>query len=632
MTQQFDPLEIENPEFVATAIKQRVRNIIRSYNHPADILAEPIQNAVDEVEEAVRTKAIERGQVVTIDCNHGTVKIADNGRGISIDDIKRLLAPDMTDKAELFRVGRSRGHKGVGLTFLTYGFNYFHIESRTSKEHYSVKMRNSRRWIEDVAIATVPQATLKPLSDRQGSLRHSGTIVTIQVDNETEPKDLFRTFSSIEYSRSVIEAQTAIGVFPTSQDPSAVFDAQLTYLSKNGTSTSATLSTTYRFPHRDIKKGIRTFDVGSYLANSPPTTPPLSLRSKHQAVFRFYSTEELIRLLEGRTVEGDAIASSAELFALLTKHNVTAYGLAGYGAEYKTIISESWHVPVNRKLIAPSIRVATDGMISSWQRDLSLSHRGFNVERIWIVTHLQHVEPDLGRKDYPPEILELLRLIEDPIANDIAKQGEPFLLPASRSGKAIDTDDPREKAAKRRTEDFPYELPSHLPTLRYATAPTEEQDVLALFNELRGLGLLTMYVPVFFSGDYAYDSYLEYHSELLADDLRYLLGVNDAGLTKRQREGVAEFKFLGNDIIDDIVKGIKEWADIRWLVCWIVKTGSLKKSGQVLDVVEADVHAVEYSGVTHIATLESGGDKVVHVIALSDFLKRLQASKPSATE
>ena len=196
-------------------------------------------------------------------------------------------------------------------------------------------------------------------------------------------------------------------------------------------------------------------------------------------------------------MEGDAITSSAELFALLRKHSVSAHGLAAYGAEYKKIIAESWHVPINRKLIAPSIRVATDGMISSWQRDLSLSHRGFNVERIWIVTHLHQVEPDLGRKDYPPEILELLGLIEDPIANDVAKQGEPFLLPASRSGKPIDTDDPLEKASKRRKEDFPFTLPSHLPAVRYATAPTEEQDVVALFNELRGLGLLSMYVPDF---------------------------------------------------------------------------------------------------------------------------------------
>lgn len=618
---------------MATAIKQRVRNIIRSYNHPADILAEPIQNAVDEVEEAVRIKAILKGHVyVTIDCNHGTITIADNGRGISVDNIKRLLAPDMTDKAELFREGRSRGHKGVGLTFLTYGFNYFQIESRTPNDHYSVEMRNSRTWVEDAAVLAVPQASLQTLQDNEGVLRHTGTVVTIQVDSQTEPKDLFRTFASLEYSRSVIEAQTAIGAYPTQQTSHAVFDARLNYLSKDGTSTSTDLSTTYRFPHRYIKKGIKTFDVGAYLADSPGTTPPLSLRSKHQAVYRFYSTDDLIKLLEGRTVEGDAIASSAELFALLRKHNVTAYGLAAYGAEYKKIISESWHVPINRKLIAPSMRVATDGMISSWQRDLSLSHRGFNVERIWIVTHLQHVEPDLGRKDYPPEVLELLGLIEDPVANDIAKQGAPFLLPASRSGKPIDTDDPREKATKRRADDFPYQLPGHLPSVRYAAAPAEEQDVVALFNELRGLGLLSMYVPVFFSGDYAYDSYLEYHSEYIAENLQWLLGANDAGLTKRQREGVGEFKFEASDIIDDIIKDTKEWADIRWLICWTAKSGSTTKGGELLEIVEAEPDAVDYSAVTHHATLESGGTKVVQVIALSPFLMRLQTSVPPAAE
>ena len=159
-------------------------------------------------------------------------------------------------------------------------------------------------------------------------------------------------------------------------------------------------------------------------------------------------------MLAGKA-EGDLLSADAEVEALLRKHKVSAYALAGYGAPYKATLAESWSVPTNRRLVAPSIRVATDGMISSWQRDLSLSHRGFNVERIWLVVHMVGVEPDLGRKDYPPEILDLLGLLEDPLANDIAHQADPFLIPTSRSGAPIDYNSPHAKATERLKTPFP---------------------------------------------------------------------------------------------------------------------------------------------------------------------------------
>ena len=118
-------------------------------NHPTDVLSEPIQNAVDEVEEAVRQKAIDRGNVtVSIDCSNGKVTVTDNGRGMSTDLIKRLLGPDATGKSQSFHAGQSRGcNKGVGLTFMAYGFNFFEIESRTSNEHFAVRIKNaSNGW------------------------------------------------------------------------------------------------------------------------------------------------------------------------------------------------------------------------------------------------------------------------------------------------------------------------------------------------------------------------------------------------------------------------------------------------------------------------------------------------------
>lgn len=79
-----------------------------------------------------------------------------------------------------------------------------------------------------------------------------------------------------------------------------------------------------------------------------------------------------------------------------------APSLFSYSASYRDQIGDNWKIPKNRKLLHfPSLRVATDGMISSWTREIALTHRGFNVDRTWLIYSVRGVEPDLGRKDFP---------------------------------------------------------------------------------------------------------------------------------------------------------------------------------------------------------------------------------------
>ncbi|RZU32485.1 ATP-binding protein [Blastococcus saxobsidens] len=625
MTEPFDPLAGAEAAFLQAAIKQRVRNIIRSYNHPADILAEPTQNSVDEVDEAVRSGAVDRGRIVVgIDCSNAKVSVEDNGRGISVENVKRLLAPDMTEKATLFKNGLSRGHKGVGLTFLAYGFNYFELESRTTQEHYRVRIENARQWVEDPDLDVPPIAALTRLGPDEGRLRETGTVLTIQVSDQTEPRNLARTFPSRDYSRTVLETQTAIGVYPKGSTlGSSSFDAQLDWRSSDGALSSCELKTTYRFPHLGLSKGPKVIDVGAYLASSPGVEPPLRLRKKHQAAYRFYGTDKLVTMVPDVVGVGDLLTDRAAVEVLLRKHSVTAYALAGYSAAYKDTLSKSWTVPMNRRLIGPSIRVATDGMISSWQRDLSLSHRGFNVERIWLIVHLNGVEPDLGRKDYPPQILELLNVLENPLADDIAREGAAFLIPTTRSGKSIDYEDPKVKATARKSDPLSVQTAEGLPTLRYLSEPREEQDVVALFNEMRGASILGHFRPVFFSGSYVYDSYLTYTPEEVAEEIRELLPASDGALPGRSLEGVAEFKYDLGEMLPDLVRELKTWSEIRWLVCWSASKATYTQGGLTVEVTTVRPEDSEYVGVTHIATLSTAGEAVVHVISLKSLIQAL---------
>src|SRR5688500_2211093 len=106
----FNPLAAITTAVAEAAVKRRVRNVIKSYHHASDLLMEPIQNAVDEVSNAGIDTGIVR---VSIDVDRDRVEVLDNGRGMTLEDARRFLAPDQGSKEGLFREGRVRGHKGV---------------------------------------------------------------------------------------------------------------------------------------------------------------------------------------------------------------------------------------------------------------------------------------------------------------------------------------------------------------------------------------------------------------------------------------------------------------------------------------------------------------------------------------
>src|SRR4051812_9428178 len=98
-----DPLSQQEEAIAEAAIRKLVRNILASYPHSWDVLAEAIQNAVDEVTARADYAGDARPEVrVILDARQNTVMVEDNGRGIPRDQIENLLAPNVTDKAELF--------------------------------------------------------------------------------------------------------------------------------------------------------------------------------------------------------------------------------------------------------------------------------------------------------------------------------------------------------------------------------------------------------------------------------------------------------------------------------------------------------------------------------------------------
>src|SRR6478672_7107961 len=100
--------------------KREVQNILKSYTGTFDLFSELLQNSLDAVQARQREGVAGYSPHiwVSIDIPDRIVRVVDNGIGMNEEQIKYCLRPSVSFKKQ----ADLRGHKGVGATFLAYGF------------------------------------------------------------------------------------------------------------------------------------------------------------------------------------------------------------------------------------------------------------------------------------------------------------------------------------------------------------------------------------------------------------------------------------------------------------------------------------------------------------------------------
>jgi hypothetical protein len=143
--------------------RQLIRNILDSYHHDWDVLAELCQNAVD----AVRQTDAAKGTVqVRFDRKNHTSEISDTGVGMTREKAERALAPNVT-----YKKGQPKliGEKGLGLTFCAFRANRITIETSTSDGHvHTVAFEGGRDWVDERRTET-PRVVVNTREEACGS-------------------------------------------------------------------------------------------------------------------------------------------------------------------------------------------------------------------------------------------------------------------------------------------------------------------------------------------------------------------------------------------------------------------------------------------------------------------------------
>ncbi len=191
---------------------REAENVLSSYSHVLDFMAEALQNAVDAIDERLAQEPDAPARIlITFDVKARTFSVADTGTGMRKSDVRMVLSPNITTKSGHYARGRrSRGEKGMGLTFLALGSNFLHIRTCDGRERQEVTVEGARNWVRSLGKAK--PAVGKHWTDAADRLLGSSRYTQITVggiDPEDFDRDLF--LSGIEELVWDLRTKTAVG-------------------------------------------------------------------------------------------------------------------------------------------------------------------------------------------------------------------------------------------------------------------------------------------------------------------------------------------------------------------------------------------------------------------------------------
>ncbi len=559
--------------------RDEARNILDSYAHPWDILAELAQNAVDAIDvRAAESGSPTNGTIeIEVNAETRTIRFKDNGIGIGEADLRLVLKPHFSRK----RGKILRGEKGVGLTYIALTGNKFEILSKTAASTHRLSVHGAQEWVYQNGER--PKMEIGIVTHDTDRKNVSYTQVTVTAIPEkaaaSDEVDIFSlSFDQLEY---LLRTRTAIGW------TGVLFGTQL--------QNSVTVSLTVRTPGQAaVTKLIR------FAYATPEERLPLkSVVTLEEVKAHLASTDE-------KRIYGKAIRYT-QIFKNKGGKDIRMYCLLNPRHVYIEQ-TESLDLPAELH-VQGGIYVATKGMPTGIMLQPPRTGSSGYWPNIYMVVEYDNITLDLGRKSITaPRTIQMLSSQAAHVFNEIQKyikytmREDEGTLDALTSSNELQNElnEVRAEASVIFEDDRSVKpAPGKYPALRL---PKQEQDVVALFVMMLARGALP-YELLRVSSSYRYDCFLKY--PLLSKPL-YI---------------VAEFKLHGEAILSDLVDAKVRYGQLNLLICWKMDEAKLRGNGFVIDAVRGKKN--ELPGATHKLSFPmSAGikDQPIAVICLSELM------------
>jgi hypothetical protein len=441
---------------------REAENVLSSYSHAIDLLAEALQNATDAIDSRSEAESQAPRKIrIAFDADRRRFTVVDTGTGISKDNLKVVLTPNVTLKSGKLappRSGRSRGEKGVGLSFLVLASNYLHIQTCDGKERHDLVVKDANRWVQTEGETERPvgKMTDDEADEMLGSSRY--TSVTMgDVDPDAFDEDLFSIRE--EELDWKLRTRTAVGntahLFSSLDRPQPI-DIDITVQFRGGSSEEEWKQLPYRY------------------ATPEDLVPDLPVVDAENLESLSYT--EIAEQTRGKGVRYVA------QFETASGHDVDLYAFIVHGRDMNRMLEatteEDQFVPDEWQ----SIEVATRNMPTGVKLRGGVIQPRSLERRVFVLLQYDELKLDLGRKTLAGQTSRMLRgVLADAWEEDL-RAIIPRVGPAERKTSNVGKASLR-SAIKRGLErrDLPIGLP-------YIKAPAEAVGVLALFHELLGAG------------------------------------------------------------------------------------------------------------------------------------------------
>ncbi len=327
-----------------------------------------------------------------------------------------------------------------------------------------------------------------------------------------------------------------------------------------------------------------------------------------------------------------ASAIDEEQRVLIERHAVIVYGCFLRSAKiWGELNDDIFRLRKGQRVIQGGLQLATDFMV---QGDLSIipltSTIGYQANS-HVVVHFSDGNPDMGRKVFQPELKDLAETLAVRAVNTF-KRYLQHLKPDT--GAQTITPDKELHDWKRLQEDHRDRKPLAFSTggrqIGLISTPQQEQDVVALFHELQGAGVLRGFRFFGTNQSERYDSlfFMEYTND---DDVLFQSTSQKLGVTRSfelpytTEPKVLEYKYSFDSLVDDFDKEEKFAKQIDLVVCWTA--GSRYKSKFYLHplLVGDEGSSRQMFGATHQAFATGAqGSPAFEVLILEDLLNSIQ--------
>lgn len=633
----FDPLTVKqavNTEVAANAIKREIKNILNSYVGWFDPFCELIQNSLDAVEAKAErmgqheaSKKFEPEIWITINIKENSLIVTDNGIGLTEKQFNQFLAPNFS-----FKSGKTRGHKGVGATYLAYGFNYMSIATKADGFSTCGKIDGAKKWLDDENPSGNPEVSY----DGEGSKDpifnriESGVSIYIRFDKTTVPGTLqWINATKANQWKALLTAKTGLGAIRPNPD----IKINIIVVDQSGEEDRIS----YKGIAYDFLRERTTIRAVSYREleafinilhskHGPNYQLPAKFKNL-DAIYESWEKDELIKLLNLKDEEKKICENYTPLVSVEYV----------YSAKLWQTYNNGLHIRAKQNALSPGIQVAANNMPQGEVTQITLQKYTGLQNQVHFLIHFDNCSADLGRKGFKKEITDFAKEISGQICDKILPKYKKCL----RAATGVAPDLVRQQTIddwKREMEKHEAEQPLSLihehffhpsKKISITSTPTREQDVIALFNQIiaggviRGIKIMSTNERMVYDGLYrvCYEEPNEQHIYHPSNNpLGVEKGIAEGHTSFKSGAKILEYKFSLDGLIEDFSNGTKNDSDINLVVAW--ETGEDYKSKyKITSLLDDDnLNLRQFHGATHMLNHIENSQFVSWLVVLSELI------------